>query len=274
MRFVGAAALVGAVVVVIVGSTRRPTPPAEGGPILPAGGTAALTTRPATSPDRLRLASLNIDSGIGRDQRRDLGRTAALLNGYDLICLNEVPGYGPWWPNVADDLGARVGMKALFAPNERRWFHDSFGNALLTARPIEHWRRTPMPSQHGKAYRGVLRLDVPFGRSTLTVLMTHVGTHVDNLPQMEIVERMFQEAPGPVVLMGDMNARADNPVLRRLVEHDGAYDPLLKLRYSRPGNLIDHILVRGVDVTDAGIVENNATDHPLVWAEIQAREGS
>ena len=34
------------------------------------------------------------------------------------------------------------------------------------------------------------------------------------------------------------------------------------------GDRIDHIFTRGMHMLDAGVVDNSASDHPLVWARL------
>src|ERR1700733_13361623 len=96
-------------------------------------------------PQTLRVATYNIDGGVGIDGRYDLHRIADAIRGYDLIGLNEVHGslFGPP-QNQAEELGTELGLPWLYAPAERRWFHDSFGNAVISMVPVPRWLRLPL----------------------------------------------------------------------------------------------------------------------------------
>jgi endonuclease/exonuclease/phosphatase family metal-dependent hydrolase len=249
---------------IAAGSIRRPAGDAEGMSIGVSyqGG--------AARPSRLRLASFNMHSGVGLDRKLDLNRTAELLDGFDLIWLNEVRG-GMWGDGQTEELGRLLPMPGLFAPTERRFWRESFGNAVLCNRPITRWRRTQLPSGPGMAFRNVLHVEIPFGSGALHLLMAHIGRKSDNQPQLAAVADMFLRAPVPAVLMGDMNATADSPTLRQLLDSQGVEDPVGQRTRESHQPRIDHILLRGLAWTDAGLVENDASDHPMAWVDIEAR---
>ena len=57
--------------------------------------------------------------------------------------------------------------------------------------------------------------------------------------------------------------------MRRLLAAPGVRDPLgEKLGAAAPPR-IDWILARGMRPVDAGLREQGASDHPLVWAELE-----
>jgi endonuclease/exonuclease/phosphatase family metal-dependent hydrolase len=267
----------------LYGSMRRPAGGAEGGPIEPVTGTGSApisavdtttagTTRPAhvRGPDRLRLAAFNIHSGVGQDGRFDLSRTADLLKGFDLIALNEVRAGGPWWDDNAQTLGSLLGMRSLFAPTETRWWIASFGNGLLTRTRIDRWARTQLESGPRMAHRNNLRLQVPFGSGTLNVLMVHVGRRTDRERHLQTLTDTFLKLPEPAIMMGDFNTPPDDPIIRRMLASEGVEDPVGQ-RLPNARDRIDFILTRGVRWIDAGLVETKASDHPMVWVEIEAK---
>ena len=258
-----AVAFLAAAGVVVWGARRRPTGASEGGPLEPAPATRPVAT---TAPSRLRLASFNIHSGVGTDGRLDLGRVAGVLRGCDLDALQEVRGAVPWRDHdEARALGELLGAQSLFLPSERQWWRRAFGNAVLTDTRITHWRRTPLPHDLGRASRNMTRLEVPFGCGVLNVLVTHLST-VRNGPSLEFraLRDAFLNLPTPAVLMGDMNRGPDDPEMSSLLETPGVQNPLGKRRR------FDYILLRGVRWRDAGVVENDASDHPMVWVEIES----
>ncbi len=247
------AAVVGALLV--DGNRIRPTGPAEG---LGLNG-AILPSRPAGS---IRLATYNIRRGLGQDNRRDMDRTAQALTHFDLIGLNEVG------PNQAQTLGEKLKQNWLYAPTEVRWWHEDFGNGLLSRVSISHWTRTPLPTGDGGCRNYVL-LEMPFGSETLSVIVTHLGRSLGKERQREIVFDRFLSLPTPAVLMGDMNATASELQITRLLAAPGVIDALRSLNGpDRPGR-IDWIFLRGLHATAAGMTDNGASDHPMVWAEIE-----
>ena len=255
-----------AVGLLISGASRWPAGPSKGGPIEPRH---QINDSEHQAPSRLRLATFNLHSCVGRDNRYDPARAAALLRGYDLASLHEVRGSGPWWKNNAREIGDELDVRSMFAPTEIWWWHRWFGDALLTRMRIDHWETTPLPCGFRDAYRQVVFLKVPFGSGTLNVLMTHLGKNDNRRKQFPIVAEMFLKLPSPAVLMGDLNMRANDPMMQELLRHPGIEDPVGR-RMTKPRDRVDFILVKGLHWTDAGLMENVASDHPLIWVEIQA----
>ena len=250
-----------AVVLVMWGIDRWPTGPAEGGPIHPPQASA-------TPPTRLRLATFNIRSGVGLDDKLDLTRTAALLKPFDLIALQEVGGDFPWKTNQAVTLGKLLGLTDLFSPTERHLGFPVFGNAVLTRVKVDHWARTPLPNGYHMAHRQMLQLAVPFGNATLNVLVIHMGKKSDRQRQFAIATAAFKAMPEPAVMMGDMNTRPYDRMMVALLEPGEIHD-VVGERIA-PVDRVDFILTRGVRCTDAGLTQNDASDHPMAWADLEA----
>jgi len=51
----------------------------------------------------------------------------------------------------AQVLGEKLNMQWLFAPSENRWWHESFGNGVLSSASVRDWRRVPLA--HGSVSR-------------------------------------------------------------------------------------------------------------------------
>jgi endonuclease/exonuclease/phosphatase family metal-dependent hydrolase len=260
-RLTFAAFLAVASCVVLSGSRRRATGPAEGGPIVPAGPTVC-----STAPTHLRLASFNIHSGIGMDHHADLGRIADVLRGCDLAALQEVRGGCIWRKDQAAAIGDLLGERALFAASETRWWRPYFGNAVLTRTTIDHWHSEPLPRVEGSPNRNMVRLAVPFGPGVLNVLVTHLSHPRGRRdPEVEVLFDTFLRLPMPAVLIGDLNLRPREPSLVCLLATPGVDSPLGQRRRH------DYILLRGAHYSGAGVAENQASDHPMVWVDLQAR---
>lgn len=263
-----------AICVLLSGAERWPTGHWEGGPIEPIDGSAVVvgpadTEGGASGPSSLRLATFNIHSCVGNDGKWDVGRTAELLRGYDLVSLHEVRGEGPWWEDNAQAIGERLNVRSLFAPTEVWWWTPWFGNGVLTRTRIEHWQCDRLPSGFREAYRQVLYLNVPFGKGTLNVLMAHLGKKENRAKQFPMVAEQFLRLPEPAVLMGDFNTRPWDPLMQKLLREPGVEDPVGK-RLTYPRDRVDYILLKGLKWKDAGLVENKMSDHPVIWVEIEA----
>jgi endonuclease/exonuclease/phosphatase family metal-dependent hydrolase len=87
-----------------------------------------------------------------------------------------------------------------------------------------------------------------------------------------------QPTDEPLVLAGDFNSSWGHPGFRQLAEamtdaHRAAGQGWVRTwpqgrRLIRPFIQLDHVLVRGLDVVDAGTVHLPNTDHAAVWARL------
>lgn len=251
--------------VAVWGNDRTATPPAQGTTLL--GRIPASETEQTT----IRVATFNIHGGKGPDDRRDLGRVAETLESFDLIALQEV--HGPSFPGATDQaalLASELNMAWLFAPTERRWWSDSFGNALLSKLPIERWKRIPLQGTQGKAFRNAVVTQVRLGQTTLSVLATHVDRRDDRQAQLAEVIAMFRDLPSPCILMGDMNTDRRDPQWGELLQDAQVVDVVHTGNPSADDPArIDWIVSRGAEVVAAGSVNNGASDHPCYWAELR-----
>jgi endonuclease/exonuclease/phosphatase family metal-dependent hydrolase len=224
----------------------------------------------------LRIATLNIHGGKGRDGQRDLGRVAACLVGLDFVALNEVHGPALWQPeNQAEQLGQQLGMAWLFAPASRTWYHVDFGNALVTALPVSFWQRIPLSHQSDHGLRNVVLVGLQFQGRTVHVLLTHISRQDDaeREAQLRAVIALFRSLAEPAILLGDLNSNADDPQIRELLAVPGVSDPVGEILTAKsPGKTlperIDWIITRGFRGVDAEIHDCGASDHPLIWAEL------
>lgn len=227
----------------------------------PHAGELVVTDPTTTAPHVLRLATMNIRRGRGMDERTDLSRTALTLRGGDVIGLQEV-GHGQ-----AEELGSRLRLAALFAPTERRWFRDDFGNALLSRYPAS-WQSIPLPRSSGQPARNVVLAHMRIGNTNLRVLVAHLGRHEDNAPQLARLGELFCSLETPAVLMGDLNAHAGAPQLESIRSMPGVVD-VLRGRVADDSRRVTWMFVRGLTVKDAWLSDDGASDHPALFAEFE-----
>lgn len=216
-----------------------------------------------------RIATFNIHSGVGPDRIADLKRTARTLRGIDLAGLNEVRSGGPFRArHQALQLGETLGQSWLFAPAERQWWHDHFGNALVTSLPVREWQRVPLATTRGKGYRNFVRVRFDVRGTVVTALITHLDRGIDRDVQLDaVVQEFLHLPPGPAILMGDLNSTSDHPHLCALRSHPKVVDCLTRTGAALP-DTIDWIFARDLDCVSAGLRDEGASDHPLAWAEL------
>jgi len=227
-------------------------------------------TAKRTAPALLRVATFNIHGGAGLDGVRDLKRTAECLQGLDLIGLNEVRGA---WLRVDGDqaaaLGRELGLSWLFAPTERRWWHEHFGNALLTSLPLLSWQRIPLAGPPRESHRNVLLARLVCGESTLQVLTTHLERGRYRESQLRAVLNLFLAMAPPAVLLGDLNTSEQDPILQDLLTTPGIHDPVREFLGAATPSRIDWVLTRGLRAVRAQVCANGASDHPCFIAELE-----
>jgi len=254
-------------------SRHAPTGPAEG---------VAINGKVAEAPtdhQTIRIGTFNIHAGKGSDGRRDLGRVADCLGNFDLdfVALHEVRGGSLWHPQgQTERLGRQLGMAWLFAPVVRVWYHLEAGNGLLTTLPTTFWHRIPLTRKYDRSYRNALLVGLKHRGRTVHVLLSHINRRhePERRAQLRAVIALYLSLAEPSILLGDMNSKIDDPQIRGLLETPGVHDPVGELlgpkivEEKAPGR-IDWIFTRGLCAVDAGIVDKGASDHPLVWAELE-----
>lgn len=263
------AVLVIIVAVVVDGSRAVPADPNK--PIEISGASPAV---PELSV--LRVATFNIHSGKGRDRKTNLMRTSQVIQSpMDVIGLNEVRGtWGePFGPNQVDQLGRQWGMQSAFIPTERRWWHDHFGNALLTRVPLQQIQKIPLSGTRGKAFRCAALTQFDFKGQTVQLLTVHVDSQSDRERQLRAVVSLFLGLQPPAILMGDLNTPEDDQQLQALLARPDVVDAHPETRIDKRGKpRIDWILARGLKCRTGEVLENDASDHPALTAEFELAE--
>jgi endonuclease/exonuclease/phosphatase family metal-dependent hydrolase len=247
------------------GLVRRPTGPAFGTALHPVAGAVV------ADPQTLRVATFNIAGGVSpTDNLLDLDRTAKFLHGFTLIGLEEVHGLQITdWRDQAQILGEALHMPWLYGPSERRWWHDSFGNAALSSLPVTRWERWPLSTTLSASNRSILRLTTVWHDRPLTVLITHLDRHEDHDIELGAVLAMFADSVTPSILLGDLNTDTFDPQLSAL-RHDPKVTDVIDqcLGSNVPPSNVDWIFARGLRCITGGLTDNDASDHKLAWAEL------
>jgi endonuclease/exonuclease/phosphatase family metal-dependent hydrolase len=248
------------------GERRVPAGAAEGATL-----SGAIVT-PRASGSSLRVGSFNIHAGKGLDGQRDIQRTANCLRGMDLVALNEVAGGRPWedW-NQSQQLAEVLDCQWLFAPTESRLWHGAFGNGLVTRCKTLFWQRIPFDLARANTHRNLVLTAIEVSGVRVNVLLTHLDSRdLDRRHnQLRAAGELFLSLAEPAILLGDLNSGPEDEQLQRLLNAPGVVDAVTAGGAGSPAGRIDWILTRGLRTLESGVVDNGASDHPFVWAELE-----
>ena len=252
----------------------------------------------------MRLATFNILHGRqGPHGEVDLDRFAAAVAGLDadVLALQEVDRDQPRSHGsdltalAAEAMGAAehrfaatlAGEPGVWAAATGDLQPDAatYGIALLSRLPVRSWRRIRLPEPRRRVpvrFPGhrwptlvhdepraalVAELEVPAGR--VTVAATHLSfVPVRNRAQLRRLARELRDAPGPLVVLGDLNTAGDRPARATgwtsLV--DAPTFPVVD-----PHEQLDHILTAGgLCPTEPGrSVDTGISDHRALLVDVR-----
>jgi endonuclease/exonuclease/phosphatase family metal-dependent hydrolase len=218
----------------------------------------------ATSSETIVLGTYNIHGGEGIDNVLDLKRIAENLRGVDFAGLYEVhAGYAS---HQGSEIAEQLELATAFAATERRWWHDHFGNAILTRLPLRGLHRIPLPGTQGKKFRNAVLANLEWGPTTLHVLAVHLDRVQDRERQLQQVIDLFNSLESPAVLMGDLNTTRDDPQLSALLAKPQVQDALEAVGLEESAPRIDWMIFKGMQCQDAQLIASPASDHPAVIA--------
>lgn len=223
-----------------------------------------------SAPATLIIGSFNIHSGKGVDGIRNLARTADLLADVEFAGLYEVRATSSArQPNQAAVIADRCQSEWLFAPTERQWWSNHFGNGLIYRIPVRSVLRIPLINTRGKAYRNAVLSTVELRDTNVRIISVHIDRQDDRQEQLRSVIELFLSLQTPCVLMGDLNSTAAEPLLIDLRERHDVKSPLHDANTEDSTiQSIDWLFTRGLKTVSAALVENTASDHPFLRAEL------
>lgn len=221
----------------------------------------------------MRVMTYNIRGGWGTDGRRSTERIAEVVIDAraDVVCLQEVHQRLPQSRFVDQParLQALLGLPVTFQANLRLGV-GGYGLAVVSRFPVQTVQNHLLPSV--REQRGVLQVALATPNGPLTVFCTHLGLNSDErLRQAARLAALVAETPGPSLVCGDFNERADAPGLRLLLERTGLGDAdAARNRPTYPADApdarIDFILSPPtLTLQSAAPIDTQASDHlPLV----------
>jgi endonuclease/exonuclease/phosphatase family metal-dependent hydrolase len=259
-----------------------------------------VTSQPTGSANRpharraLRLLTYNIQAGIdtrhyreyvtkgwkhllpNRERLRNLNLIAEMLQGYDLVGLQEVDsgslrsgfvdmteylahrgGYPHWYRQVNRDMGVIA----------------QHSNGVLSRIRPDRVNNYRLPPGNG---RGAMVLEFGTGDDALVVCSVHLAlSRRIRSRQLDYISDQIGERKH-LVVMGDLNAGCDSREVRRFIDQSGLTEPLCDQATFpswRPVRRIDHILVsHALQVRRTYVVDYALSDHLPICVELELPE--
>lgn len=230
---------------------------------------------PLVAPATLRVVTFNIEYAIAIDSAIGLLRHDAALRGADVILLQEMDE--PGTRAIAQSLGMQyVYYPATVHPVIQR----DFGNAILSRWPIVEDEKIILP-HHGwwrKTERAAVAATLQVGNQRIRVYDVHFAMVTEQTPghrqdQAEAVIADSRQGWDKAIIGGDLN----DPGLGQLFADSGFAWPTREEMPTRNDWRFDHILLKGLDLAEAGstgVVNDvhGASDHKAVWAVVSLGE--
>jgi len=229
----------------------------------------------------LRVMTFNIQHGnVNLADYIDLDKMCQIIRSVnpDVVALQEVYGCGPWKELTAqaETMAAALGMHCFYGRSIFISGENPYGNAILSKYPIVEAQVIDIPDPVGASveHRTICRCVIDLYGKRLAVYGTHYGLRPpEHEHAVSTTLATVKREALPLVFMGDLNMTPDNPLILALNEHMQSTDPLLsgKLTFpaEAPNRKIDYIFTSdGIEVTAADVIEQMASDHFPVCADI------
>lgn len=216
----------------------------------------------------LRIVTFNIKFARYVDRALRLFEKSQVLQDLDILALQEMDEAG------VEKIAKRLGLNYVYYPAVVHSAHGkNFGNALLSPWRILEDRKIFLPhsGQIEKMQRIAIGATFKIGKQKVRAYSLHLGTALEILPrqrkhQVEAVLVDAEKFSGPIVMVGDMNARG----IGRFLEGKGYFWATKSVRRTISLFAWDHIFIRNFEGSprgEVGVVEDNrqASDHKPVW---------
>jgi endonuclease/exonuclease/phosphatase family metal-dependent hydrolase len=238
----------------------------------------------------VRALTFNIHHGVGLDGVHDLERVAEVIEGAaaDLAGLQEVDRHLSARSDYLDQaawLAERLDMDMAYGPVVDLGPTESgpagvprqYGVALLSRAPLREPRNLLLTRPRGGEQRGLLGAVVDADGRAVRVLCTHLQhrSRIERRAQATQIAEALAAGTGPVVMMGDLNARPGDPEIAPLtavlddawvVAGDG---PGFTFDAATPHARIDYVLTSAdLAARSAAVLPADASDHLAVVAEL------
>lgn len=206
------------------------------------------------SGQALRVMAYNIHHGCDIHERLQLKQIATLIrqDRADIVGLVEVDSVcrRSGKTDQSAILGKMTGMHVAYV-RHFAFEGGAYGLALLSRFPITQVvnERIPvMTDENGDTTRALLSAELKMpGNKRLHVLVAHLDYRSDpsRVRQVAFLSRLLNGSPGPVMMLGDLNANPDSRPIRalksRFVDANSSKDKTYPS--DAPSEKIDYILV-------------------------------
>jgi len=246
------------------------------------------------NPATLRLASFNIQAGIGSHRLRhivthshryvvphrhaasNLSRIAGMLEDFDLVALQEadagsfrtsfvhqtqhiaeLAGFPHWHAQITREVGS-IAKMTLGVMSRLPW-----------ERIIQH--RLP-GSRHGRV---ALEIIYKFGDRQVGVFVTHLSLRkTSRMHQVRFLSKLINNYPA-AIFMGDLNCGPDSHEFAYLLSHTRLQDFIVRpptFPSWRPLRALDHIMATdGFSLEDLRTIPVDFSDHLPITALLRLR---
>lgn len=258
-----------------------------------------ITSKPAaasplstdSAPQRLRLLSYNIQTGISTsryrhylthswkhvlphaDRVRNLNEIARLISEFDFVGLQEVDAGSlrSGFVNLSEYLAMQGGFPHWYDQTNRnlgKIAQHSIGflSRYEPTEVVEHRLPGMIPG------RGVLSARYGEGENSLVVMILHLALgRRARLHQLDYVRELLAEHRHAIV-MGDLNCHSDAPELKAFLHRADLLEPTADLfTYPSwsPSRNIDHILVSSsLQVQATEVLDRRISDHLPITMDV------
>lgn len=231
---------------------------------------------------KIKAMTYNIFSGRNLARDLNLEHAASVIRRVqpDFVTLNEVRSHtedvGPI--NQACELARLTGYYPVFG-KAIDILGGEYGNGFLSRLPVLQSEviHIPDPERTGDYYyehRCILRCVLLANEQPITVLCTHFGlAPAEQQNAVDAVLALLEKESNPVLLMGDLNAEPDCPVLQPLFDKltDTAKGSgILTFPSDKPIIKIDHIFCSPHFKTEnIYSIDTQQSDHRPLIAELE-----
>ena len=216
----------------------------------------------------LRIATFNVKFSRYINRALQLFEKSQALQDLDILALQEMDEAG------VEKIAKRLGLNYVYYPAVVHSAHGkNFGNALLSPWRILEDQKIFLPhsGQIEKMQRIAVAATFKIGKRKVRAYSLHLGTALEILPrqrkhQVEAVLADAEGFSGPIIMVGDMNARG----IGRFLERQGYFWATKSVRRTISLFAWDHIFIRNFEDGprgEVGVVKDNrqASDHKPVW---------
>ncbi|GAA6137033.1 hypothetical protein NBRC116583_07800 [Arenicella sp. 4NH20-0111] len=229
------------------------------------------------SPDKLRVATYNIQTGKSDDGKRNINASADVIKDVDLAGIQEV--YAPSLLNLfgvggqqSEHLSSHGGFAWIFNATRRRWLREHRGNALLSKINVVEWHTIMLPDQSGKSFRNMTVAKVEWQGRSFHFINTHLHTKNGREEQLDVVLREFAKYP-LAVLVGDFNSKAQTQALASALKDIEITDAISVAGIdANDPDRIDWILTKGFNVHEGRTLEVGVSDHPFYEVSLSYKQ--